>query len=124
MRKYPEENWKRLGEWVGDQRRQAGYTATTTWAAKVGRSSRVVLGLERGEPAGDKTIRAVATALGLDTRPFYRILAGDNPWPETRADLLAELEASNLSEETKALIRQALDTNPSPPTNLGKGASA
>lgn len=45
------------------------------WAAKVGRSTRVLLGLERGESQGLNTVALVASALGVDAEVLFDILS-------------------------------------------------
>lgn len=65
MKKYPAENWERLGRWVYEARHQAGFSDTKVWAEAASRSSRMLLGLERGEPVGAGTLQAVADALGV-----------------------------------------------------------
>lgn len=75
MRKYPAENWKRLGRWVYDNRVRAGYTDTKEWADEVGRSTRQLLGLERGEQVGAGTIESVARALEVDPGVLFSKLA-------------------------------------------------
>lgn len=74
MTTYPAAHWAALGVWVGRARRAAGYADTLAWAEAVGRSSRVVLGLERGEPAGDRTLQGVARALDVQLRDLLEIL--------------------------------------------------
>jgi hypothetical protein len=44
------------------------------WSAKVGRSTRILEGLERGEQVGPKTITLVADGLGIDPDVLFRIL--------------------------------------------------
>lgn len=103
MRTYPEENWKRLGEWVHDARVQAGLSDTTKWAARVGRSTRVLLGLERGEPVGAKTIEAVAEALGVANWAVFQVLthgdATSDPWRQPDVE-----EARATYEEETGLL--------------------
>lgn len=74
MRKYPTAHWKALGAEVNTSRMQAGYTDTAKWAEAVGRSSRMLLGLERGEPVGAKTIEAIAEALGVANWSLFQVL--------------------------------------------------
>lgn len=74
MKKYPREHWQALGDLVGKTRHQAGYTDTRAWADAVGRSSRMLLGLERGEPVGPKTIEAIAEALGMANWSLFEVL--------------------------------------------------
>ena len=66
MRKYPEENWKALGRWLHDARMEyLEYREMRRFADVVGRSTRQLQGLERGEPVGVKTLEAVSAALGI-----------------------------------------------------------
>ena len=74
MKKYPREHWQALGDLVGTARHQAGYSDTKRWAEAVGRSSRVLLGLERGEPVGPKTIEAIAETLGIANWSLFEAL--------------------------------------------------
>lgn len=66
-------------------RLQGGYDDTALWAKAVERSSRVLLGLERGEPTGRKTLSKIETVLGWPVGWSHRILAGEvvGPPPET-----------------------------------------
>lgn len=77
MRKYPAENWIRLGHRVHDLRIQVGHVDTKLWAEEVGRSSRQLLGLERGEPVGPKTLERVAKALYVSPWSLYAVLIGE-----------------------------------------------
>lgn len=79
--KYPAENWKKLGKWVGVARRGAGFGELADWVAAVGRTDRVLLGLERGETVGDGTLRGIAHALGADLATLYSILSTGSVGP-------------------------------------------
>lgn len=68
---------KRLGNEVRQARKRAGLSKTAEWADRVGRSDRVLLGLERGESVGPDTYAAVADALGWTLDRLYSILAGE-----------------------------------------------
>lgn len=68
---------KRLGAEVRQARKRAGFSRTPEWADKIGRSDRVLLGLERGESVGADTYAAVAAALGWSLDRLYSILAGE-----------------------------------------------
>lgn len=68
---------KRLGAEVRQARRRAGYAKTLEWVAKVGRSDRILLGLERGETVGADTYAAVAEALEWPLDRIYAILADE-----------------------------------------------
>ena len=71
--KYSPENWRTLGRYV--KRRRLPIEADMgEWAAKVGRSTRVLLGLERGESQGLNTVALVASALGVDAEVLFDIL--------------------------------------------------
>ena len=63
MADYPAEHWAALGRLVYTTRSEL-YPDTKRWASVVGRSSRMLLGLERGEPVGRGTLTKVAKALG------------------------------------------------------------
>lgn len=67
---------QRLGRLVRQTRRARGLGKTAEWAAKVGRSDRVLLGLERGEAVGADTYAAVADALGVRVDFVYGALDG------------------------------------------------
>lgn len=73
------EDWKRLGELVREARMQAGHRSTERWAHLVGRSTRVVQGLERGERQGNGTLQRIEAALDWPAGTAHRILAGDQP---------------------------------------------
>lgn len=62
----PAAAWRRLGETVKRRRMEQGIRSMADWSALVGRSSRVLLGLERGEPVGPDTLSAVEVVLGWD----------------------------------------------------------
>lgn len=80
MTDYSPEDWKRLGRAVKRARmRQQGYQNTQDWAAAVGRSSRIVLGLERGEPTGEETLLRIETLLGWPTDYAWQILRSAEP---------------------------------------------
>jgi hypothetical protein len=77
------EDWKALGRAVYSARVKAGYRDTARWAATLGRSTRVVLGLERGEPTGRRTDAPpafVGPAADADPRPVGDVdLSGLDP---------------------------------------------
>lgn len=61
---YERADWLRLGRAIKRARMShPTYRNTQEWASAVGRSSRVVLGLERGEPTGDETLMRVEQLL-------------------------------------------------------------
>lgn len=74
MKSYPVEHWKALGEWVSVARHQSDYSDMKKWAAAVGRSTRMLQGLERGETVGAKTIEAIAEVLGVANWSLFSIL--------------------------------------------------
>lgn len=61
------DDWARLGRIVRKERKAQGFRDTKKWADAVGRSSRVLLGLERGEPTGYETLELVSEALNKDS---------------------------------------------------------
>lgn len=80
MRKYPAENWKRLGEWLHDARMESPeYRDVEKFSKAIGRSSRQVRGLERGEQVGVGTLEAYAQGLGISSWYVFARLAD----PET-----------------------------------------
>lgn len=91
MKNYPVEHWKALGEWVSVARHQAGYSDTKRWAAEVGRSTRMLQGLERGEAVGAKTIEAIAEALGVANWSLFAIL-------DRGAEVEVEWSPTNVNE--------------------------
>jgi len=56
-----------------------GFTRAADWSAYVGRSSRLLLGLERGEPTGDVTLAAIEEALGWPFLTTELILKQETP---------------------------------------------
>jgi hypothetical protein len=62
-------DWKRLGTAVQSARLRAGWDDMADWVDAVGRSSRVLLGLERGETTGAGTLRRIEEL--LHWRPGY-----------------------------------------------------
>ena len=94
---------KRLGLLVRQARRSAGYANTQTWAAKVGRSDRQLLGLERVEKVGTDTYAAVAEALGWPVDRIPEILAGRGPSSASTA--LADVSDDDLVEELRRRLR-------------------
>jgi hypothetical protein len=85
------QDWQALGRAVYSARARAGYRDTAKWAARIGRSTRVLLGLERGEPTGGRTLLLVEEALGWPAGWTDRILTGqaDGP-PESSVGPVAE----------------------------------
>lgn len=56
-------DWERLGTAVHAARLRAGHKDMRDWALVVGRSSRILEGLERGEKVGKGTLREVENVL-------------------------------------------------------------
>lgn len=78
MKKYAPERWAALGQWVHDARMQVdGLRDMEAWAAAVGRSTRQLAGLERGESVGVGTLERVADALGVDQAMLFRVLTDE-----------------------------------------------
>lgn len=76
MRNYAPDDWARLGQAVFEARSESGLSKTTDWVAQVGRSSRILLGLERGEQTGSGTLERIEDALGWPRGSTHRLLAG------------------------------------------------
>jgi hypothetical protein len=76
MADYDRRAWTQLGRAVWSARRRAGHVKTQDWADRVGRSSRMLLGLERGEPVGRETLALIEGALGWADGRCYEILDG------------------------------------------------
>lgn len=77
MKDYRREDWQRLGRAVRQSRRQAGWRNSSEWGSQVGRSTRVLLGLERGEPVGGDTLQLIEYALGWPTGTTDKMLKGE-----------------------------------------------
>ena len=75
MRKYPEEHWKALGKLIHDERLKKGLSRMDVFARAVGRSTRTLQGLERGEPVSESTLECVADVLEIPVHIFYVALA-------------------------------------------------
>jgi hypothetical protein len=71
-------DWKRLGTAIQSARVRAGWEDMSDWVDAVGRTSRVLLGLERGESTGAVTLRRIEEL--LKWRPGYadEILANES----------------------------------------------
>lgn len=73
--KHTRNDWRRLGTAVQAARlRHDGWDDTNEWASVIGRSSRVLLGLERGEQTGARTLRRVEEVLSWPPGWCDRIL--------------------------------------------------
>lgn len=139
VNRYSRADWQRLGVAVQAARlrhKDKGWDDMPGWADAVGRSTRILLGLERGERVGAKTLREVEALLGwadghadeilrnpaADTAPDVpRPLGGEwAPLPHeprdldkfTVGDLLAEIETrfAELSFELHQTGHPALTT--------------
>lgn len=118
MKKYSTDNWRKLGRRVKQARLRAGYKDTQQWADIVGRSSRMLLGLERGEPVGDGTLDLVAAALGWTPEEPYEVLegiqaasAGEQPaLPEESVGAGDEAEFEFLTRVREDLTNEEMDT--------------
>jgi hypothetical protein len=75
------EDWQALGRAVYRGRVKAGFRDTALWAARIGRSTRVLLGLERGEPTGRRTLLMIEEALDWPAGWCDLILAGEQFGP-------------------------------------------
>ena len=82
MQDYGYSAWLYLGSQIKTARKQAGLRNSKMWADRVGRSTRVLLGLERGERVGDDTLELVETALGWTLGRCEEILAGQPHRPD------------------------------------------
>lgn len=104
-------DWRRLGQEIAQARLAAGHRDTAAWADKVGRSTRVLLGLERGERQGRKTLEAVELALEWPAGKAHRILFGSSDDDETEepaaqpVGLGLDAEADGLPSEDVEAIR-------------------
>lgn len=105
MRKYPADHWLALGQWVHDARHQAGITDTRQWEQAVGRSSRMLLGLERGETVGAGTLKGIAEALDVPLARLYRILESGSAPLHTWSD--AEDAAEPIHVHAAQVFRRA-----------------
>lgn len=79
MAYYSIEDRKRLGRFIGRARRAAGFADTEKWAEKIDRSTRVALGVERGESTSAKTYEAIEAALGWHPGACFEVLDGVSP---------------------------------------------
>ncbi|WP_328988421.1 hypothetical protein OG394_19595 [Kribbella sp. NBC_01245] len=91
MHDYDSHGWQRLGRLVRAARVKAGYGESREWSARVGRSTRMLLGLERGEPVGDATLARVAESLGWPIERIYDTLGETSASTKTQQELVAEM---------------------------------
>jgi len=100
MREYPKDHWQALGRWVQEARMQVSdWRDMEGWARTVGRSSRQLRGLERGEQVGIGTIEAVAHALGVADWRLLDILR--DPSARTRLPSQADAMEAQARYETE-----------------------
>lgn len=76
MRPHNSTDWAHLGQAVHEARTEAGLSKTREWAARVGKSERTLLELERGGKVGANTLQAIEDALGWPRAGAYRVLNG------------------------------------------------
>lgn len=108
MRTYPAENWKLLGQAVHDLRLGAGFASMKDWAEAVGRSTRQLQGLERGEKVGEGTLIEVARVLGLELGALVDVLAsGVEVRPGSEWIPASRLEAG--LSELRSLLGMGID---------------
>lgn len=112
MRNFSAENWKVLGRWVQTCRLARGHSDMDTWAQMVGRSTRQLQGLERGERVGPKTLENVAKALGVEVATIYEVLESRvspalDPGPVTTNETLFQ-RLSRRADEAQAEFENAV----------------
>lgn len=74
---YSSDDWKRLGRAIKRERvLHPAYRDMKKWADVIGRSTRALQGLERGETAGDETLFRIEQTLGWPVDAAWRILDG------------------------------------------------
>lgn len=88
-----------LGTKVRQARRAAGFANTAKWADRVGRSDRVLLGLERGEAVGADTYAAVADALGWPLERIYSLLDQEDAQVRSASPTLTTVSDEELAAE-------------------------
>ena len=90
--RYSPSDWQRLGRAVYTARmKRAAYRDINNWCDAVGRTSRTLYGLERGEPVGPKTITSIEAALGWPEDFAYTVLSNPRAplWPGGESDVFA-----------------------------------
>jgi hypothetical protein len=104
VRKYAAPGWARAGQTVRRARERHGYSDTKEWADAVGRSSRQLLGFERGEPVGDQTIGRIESVLDWPSEVIEHLARGKPPewWPrdfeEWREVCIATVDYQGMKE--------------------------
>ena len=109
MNRYSRSDWQRLGDAVGYARRADGFTDTQQWCEIVGRSDRMLLGLERGEPVGKGTLRLIEDALDWPAGQTTRILAGQPispPEPPAPASVREATDDQLIEELRRRLVER------------------
>lgn len=123
MHSYQHPDWVRLGRAVYSARSRSGYGDMTIWADRVGRSTRMLLGLERGERVGRGTLEAIEAALEWPTGHSHAVLSGAvvTAFPVSAAGPSAELAAltddqliAELSARLASRTRRGTDGTVSP----------
>ncbi len=89
------DQWRAFGRLVHAERMKQGYGDVVVWADRVGRSTRVIYGLERGEPIGAKTLLAVGEALGWSVEATYDALESGK-LPTTFGEVIETARAQTL----------------------------
>ena len=99
MNRYSRSDWQRLGDIVSAARRADGFSDTQQWCEIVGRSDRMLLGLERGEPVGKGTLRLIEDALDWPAGHATRVLAGEALAGPARVATVAPSSIREASDE-------------------------
>lgn len=107
MRTYPVERWLRLGKIIARARVEAGFGDTKDWVARIGRSDRVLLGLERGEHTGQHTLRLIEAAIGWPVGSCEDYLSG-GPEPAQRSTVRPSAEGADVAH-LRDPLRDGLD---------------
>jgi hypothetical protein len=96
--------WEDLGRAVRSARLALGFSNSRVWAMKVGRTDRVLLGLERGEAVGPNTLALVENALGKAPGWAHRFMAGAEE-EVAHAEVVVVVEGPKESEVLDAIRR-------------------
>lgn len=106
MQDYDSHGWQRLGRLVRAARVKAGYGESREWSARVGRSTRMLLGLERGEPVGDATLARVAESLGWPIERIYDTLGEGSVSAKTQQELVAEMPVLDVEQALEKVTEE------------------
>lgn len=109
MQDYDSHGWQRLGRLVRAARVKAGYGESREWSARVGRSTRMLLGLERGEPVGDATLARVAESLGWPIERIYDTLGETSASAKTQQEASTKTQQELVAEMPVLDVEQALE---------------